>query len=76
MYGKIKHTIRKLIEGATLWYINEDHSMKVCEDLVEKKREEKIIIIIHTNLFVGCSNNYIYSYNFFSKILLKLFISK
>ena len=36
MYGKVKHTIRKHIEWATFWYINHDHSMNVCKDVVKK----------------------------------------
>ena len=41
MYGKIKYTIRKYVEWATFWYINQDHSMNVCKDVVKN-----IIIII------------------------------
>ena len=38
MYGKIKHTIRKLIEGAT--YINEDHGMNVSKEEVEQQHKQ------------------------------------
>ena len=37
MYGKVKHTIRKHIEGATFWYITQDHSMNVCKDVVKRR---------------------------------------
>ena len=40
MYGKIKHGIRKHIEWATSWYIDQDHSTDVCKDVVIIKKKK------------------------------------
>ena len=40
MYGTVKHTIRKHIEWPTVWYMNQDHSMNVCKDVVKGKGEK------------------------------------
>ena len=37
--AKIEHTIRKHIEGAAFWYVNQDHSMSVYNDMVKRKGE-------------------------------------
>ena len=38
---EIKHTIRKNIEWATFWYINQDHGMHVCKYMVKREKEKK-----------------------------------
>ena len=45
MYGKVKHTIRKHIEWATFRYINQEHSMKVCNDGVKRKEKKRPMVI-------------------------------
>ena len=35
-YGRIKHIIKKHIDWATIWYINQDHSMNVCKDVIKR----------------------------------------
>ena len=39
MYGMIKLTITKLIEWATFWCVNHDHSLNVCKMWQKKKGE-------------------------------------
>ena len=40
MCGRVKYTIRKRIEWATFWYVNQDHTINVCKDVAERKNKK------------------------------------